>query len=345
MKATLLKNLEQLGKDLEKTIDEVQDEPELVELKASFLGKKGKLTDVLKGLGKLNKEDRPEVGVKANEVKTFIEGKIGSALKAIKQKTIDEQLAKDHFDVTLPGRPELLGHTHPIHQIFNSSTEIFERMGFVTHIGPQIEDDYHNFEALNIPENHPARDIQDTFYMQGGEWLLRTHTSTVQIHVMEKQQPPIRMIAPGTVYRCDSDVTHSPMFHQIEGLWVDTDITFADLKGVLTIFITELFGSKIKVRFRPSYFPFTEPSAELDISCIFCQGKGSNCSVCKGTRWIEILGCGMVNPEVFKFVNYDSEKYIGFAFGIGLERLAMLKFGINDLRLLYENDLRFLEQF
>lgn len=213
----------------------------------------------------------------------------------------------------------------------------------MTRTGPEIEDDFHNFEALNIPVHHPARDLQDTFYFKDRRWLLRTHTSTVQIRVMKEQRPPLRMIAPGAVYRSDSDVTHTPMFHQIEGLWVDEGITFADLKGVLTLFIQGLFGEGIQVRFRPSFFPFTEPSAELDMSCFKCRGKG--CNLCKGTGWIEVLGCGMVDPEVFKFVDYDPNKYQGFAFGIGLERLAMLKFGINDLRMFFENDIRFLRQF
>jgi phenylalanyl-tRNA synthetase alpha chain len=221
--------------------------------------------------------------------------------------------------------------------------DLFERLGFVTHTGPEIEDEYHNFEALNMPAEHPARDVQDTFFLQGKQWLLRTHTSNVQIRVMEKQEPPLRMIAPGAVYRNDYDATHSPMFHQIEGLWVDEKVSFADLKGLLSLFIQGMFGKESRVRFRPSYFPFTEPSAELDMSCHVCAGKG--CGLCKGTGWIEILGCGMVDPAVFGFVGIDPEKYSGFAFGIGLERLAMLKFGVNDLRLFFENDVRFLKQF
>ena len=345
MKAVLLKSLEHLQEELDKVINQARDEPALVNLKASFLGKKGKLTEVLKGLGKLNPEDRPEVGAKANEVKEALEGEFRKHLDQLRNQTIQAELAKDRFDITLPGRPEVLGHIHPVNQIFQQARRIFEDLGFATHTGPEIEDDYHNFEALNIPAEHPARDLQDTFYLQGEGWLLRTHTSTVQIHVMEKQKPPVRMIAPGTVYRCDSDVTHTPMFHQIEGLWIDEHVTFADLKGVLTLFIQQMFDSETKVRFRPSFFPFTEPSAEMDISCIFCRGKKPDCNICKGTGWLEILGCGMVDPAVFDAVKYDSKKYTGLAFGIGLERLAMLKFGINDLRLFFENDVKFLTQF
>jgi phenylalanyl-tRNA synthetase alpha chain len=346
MKEDLLKSLTQLQSELVSALNKITGEPSLVDLKAAFLGKKGRLTEILKGLGRLSSEDRPKVGAKANEVKEFIEEKIRQALDSIKQQAMDQELARSRFDITLPGRPHPLGHIHPVQQVLRTAREIFEGLGFVTHSGPEIEDDYHNFEALNIPADHPARDVQDTFYLTGGRWLLRTHTSTVQIHVMEKTpKPPIRMIAPGAVYRCDLDVTHSPMFHQIEGLWIDERTSFADLKGVLTLFINRMFGEATQVRFRPSFFPFTEPSAELDMSCIFCHGDDERCSICKGTGWIEILGCGMVDPAVFKFVNYDPEKYTGFAFGIGLERLAMLKFGINDLRLFYENDVRFLEQF
>jgi phenylalanyl-tRNA synthetase alpha chain len=345
MKSSLLKSLEHLQEELGRVIGQAKDEPTLANLKASFLGKKGKLTEVLKGLGKLTPEDRPAVGAKANEVKEALEEAFRKHLGQIRSVAIGAELAADRFDATLPGRPELLGHIHPVHQILQQAREIFEGLGFATHTGPEIEDDYHNFEALNIPADHPARDLQDTFYLKDSGWLLRTHTSTVQIHVMEHQQPPIRMIAPGTVYRCDSDVTHTPMFHQIEGLWIDEAVTFADLKGVLTLFIQRMFSPETQVRFRPSFFPFTEPSAEMDISCIFCRGKKPDCSVCKGTAWLEILGCGMVDPAVFQSVKYDPKKYTGLAFGIGLERLAMLKFGINDLRLFFENDVRFLTQF
>ncbi len=348
MKNSLLNSLDQLEKDFLQSLPQAQNEPALLELKTNFLGKKGKLTEVLKQMGKLDATDRPIVGTKANEVKLSLENQIEAALKKIKSVQIEQSLAQDLFDVTLPGRPEPLGHIHPIHQVMQQTKDFFERLGFESKgfesgSGFEIEDDYHNFEALNIPPNHPARDLQDTFYLKQKGWLLRTHTSNIQIRVMEKQQPPIRMTAIGAVYRCDSDVTHTPMFHQIEGLWIDEKVTFADLKGVLSLFVQSMFGASTQVRFRPSFFPFTEPSAELDMSCIFCSGKG--CSICKGSGWIEILGCGMVDPAVFQSVKYDSEKYTGFAFGIGIERLTMLKFGINDIRLFFDNDLRFLKQF
>ncbi|HKX11746.1 MAG TPA: phenylalanine--tRNA ligase subunit alpha [bacterium] len=343
MKDSLLNNLESLKSDFHRALASVQGESALLELKTEFLGKKGRLTEILKGMGKLSADERPLVGAKANEVKEAIEAALESALQAAKSQAIDAELANDVFDPTLPGRPVELGHLHPLTRIYTLTRDLFERLGFVTHTGPEIEDEYHNFEALNIPADHPARDVQDTFFLQDRKWLLRTHTSNVQIRLMEKQRPPLRMIAPGAVYRNDYDATHSPMFHQIEGLWVDEKVSFADLKGVLSLFIQGMFGKESKVRFRPSFFPFTEPSAELDMSCHVCAGKG--CGLCKGTGWIEILGCGMVDPAVFGFVDIDPEKYSGFAFGIGLERLAMLKFGVNDLRLFFENDVRFLKQF
>jgi len=343
MKDSLLQSLERLRSEFSASLTRATDEAALLEVKTEYLGKKGRLTEVLKEMGRLSAEERPAVGAKANEVKEFIDGQIALALERSKSAALDADLAKDVFDTSLPGRGEALGHLHPVTQILQMSRSIFEGLGFATHSGPELEDDFHNFEALNIPANHPARDLQDTFYLKGQKHLLRTHTSTVQIRVMKSQRPPLRMIAPGTVYRSDSDVTHTPMFHQIEGLWVDENISFADLKGVLALFVQRLFGEAVEVRFRPSFFPFTEPSAELDMSCFSCGGKG--CNLCKGTGWIEVLGCGMVDPEVFKFVGYDPEKYQGFAFGIGMERLAMLKFGIKDLRLFFENDLRFLKQF
>ncbi len=345
MKEDLLKSLKSLTDDLDGSVQKVQTEAGLSELKATYLGKKGRLTEVLKGLGKLSSEDRPAVGAKANEIKNIIEGRLRSALESLQRQSIAKELAQDTFDISLPGRTEVVGNVHPISQIFAEARHIFEGLGFATCSGPEIEDDYHNFEALNIPADHPARDLQDTFYLKDGRWLLRTHTSTVQIHIMENQGAPVRMIAPGAVYRCDSDVTHTPMFHQIEGLWVDDRTTFGDLKGVLTLFIQQMFGDGTKVRFRPSFFPFTEPSAELDMSCHICAWKNPSCPVCKGTGWLEILGCGMVDPAVFQCVGYDPEKITGFAFGMGLERMAMIKFGINDLRLFFENDLRFLQQF
>lgn len=343
MKEALLHDLKQLQEDFLSSLSKVEDENELQGVKSSFLGKKGRLTAILKGMGGLSQEDRPIVGEAANKIKTHLETQYQSKLSSLKSSKLADSLSRDHFDITLPGRPEYVGHIHPVSQVLQLSQDIFSRLGFDICYGPEIEDDYHNFEALNIPADHPARDLQDTFYLKGSSHLLRTHTSTVQIHVMEKQQPPVRMIAPGAVYRCDSDITHTPMFHQIEGLWIDEKTTFADLKGVLTLFVREIFGSKIKVRFRPSFFPFTEPSAELDISCPFCQG--TTCRICGQTGWIEVLGCGMVDPNVFAFVRYDPERYTGFAFGIGIERIAMLKMGISDLRLFFENDVRFLEQF
>ncbi|MCP5468171.1 MAG: phenylalanine--tRNA ligase subunit alpha [Deltaproteobacteria bacterium] len=345
MKEKLLTSLESLQIELHDALKDVESPQGLQEARVLFLGKKGKLTQILKGLGKLDAKDRPQVGAKANEIKENLEEIFDAAELRLQAQVYEQAIAKDLFDISLPGRPIVQGHVHPLTQIYELATQTLEKIGFQTYSGPEIEDDYHNFEALNIPEDHPARDLQDTFYLPGLKWLLRTHTSTVQIHVMEQNEAPIRMIAPGVVYRADSDVTHTPMFHQIEGLWIDQKTTFADLKGVLTLFIQEIFDQKTQVRFRPSYFPFTEPSAELDISCVFCQGKKKNCAICKGTGWLEILGCGMVDPAVFKYVKYDEEKYTGFAFGIGLERLAMLKFGINDLRLFFENDYRFLEQF
>lgn len=345
MKTSLTDNLKKLRDSFLQELASIQDEPGLAELKARFLGKKGKLTEVLKGMGALPAAERPAVGEQANEIKDFIEAEVRKKIQTGQARLLEAQFQKDIFDVTVPGIPIERGHLHPTSQIFKLARDIFSRLGFETHTGPEIEDDFHNFEALNIPADHPARDLQDTFYLPGREWLLRTHTSTVQIHVMEKQKPPIRMIAPGAVYRRDSDVTHTPMFHQIEGLWIDEETTFADLKGVLFLFVQRLFGEDVRVRFRPSFFPFTEPSAEMDMTCNFCRGRNPACSVCKGSGWLEILGCGMVDPAVFSTVNYDSEKYTGFAFGIGLERLAMLKFGINDLRMFFENDVRFLEQF
>jgi phenylalanyl-tRNA synthetase alpha chain len=263
-------------------------------------------------------------------------------LNALKQQHMAERLKRERIDVTLPGRHQKIGTKHPVTLITEELVDIFSYLGFSVAEGPEIEEDFYNFEALNLPKDHPARDMQDTFYISDNE-VLRTHTSPVQIRSMLKHQPPLRIIAPGTVYRRDSDITHSPMFHQIEGFMVDEHITFGDLKGILTTFITECFGKNVGVRFRPSFFPFTEPSAEVDIQCVICGGSG--CRVCKNSGWLEILGSGMIDPEVFASVNYSSEKYSGFAFGMGLERIAMLKYGVNDLRLFFENDVRFLRQF
>ncbi len=320
----------------------VTSEESLHELRVKYLGKKGLLTSVMKGLGALSSDERPVVGQMANVVKTQLEERVDSVLQEIRQKIKLEKLRSERLDVTLPGRRRPLGTKHPISMVIEDITEIFAGLGFKVAEGPEIEMDYYNFEALNIPKDHPARDMQDTFFVNDSI-VLRTHTSPVQIRTMLQQAPPVRIIAPGTVYRCDSDATHSPMFHQIEGLLVDKGITFGDLKGILTTFVNQCFGSGTGVRLRPSFFPFTEPSAEVDIACVMCKGKG--CRICKNTGWLEILGAGMVDPEVFRHVSYDSEEYSGFAFGMGIERIAMLRYGISDMRLLFENDLRFLSQF
>ena len=320
----------------------VTTEESLHELRVKYLGKKGLLTSVMKGLGGLTAEERPLIGQMANVVKAQLEERVDSVLQEIRRKNKEEKLKSERLDVTLPGRRRPLGSKHPISQVIEDISGIFAGLGFKVAEGPEIEMDYYNFEALNIPKDHPARDMQDTFFVNDSI-VLRTHTSPVQIRTMLKQAPPVRIIAPGTVYRCDSDATHSPMFHQIEGLLVDKGITFGDLKGILTIFVNQCFGPGTGVRLRPSFFPFTEPSAEVDIACVMCKGKG--CRICKNTGWLEILGAGMVDPEVFRHVSYDSEEYTGFAFGMGIERIAMLRYGISDMRLLFENDLRFLSQF
>jgi phenylalanyl-tRNA synthetase alpha chain len=320
----------------------VTSEETLHELRVKYLGKKGLLTSVMKGLGSLSPEDRPVVGQMVNVVKAQLEERVDCVLLEIRQKNKEEKLRSERLDVTLPGRRRPLGTKHPISMVIEEITGIFAGLGFKVAEGPEIEMDYYNFEALNIPKDHPARDMQDTFFVNDSI-VLRTHTSPVQIRTMLKQAPPVRIIAPGTVYRCDSDATHSPMFHQIEGLLVDKGVTFGDLKGILTIFVNQCFGAGTGVRLRPSFFPFTEPSAEVDIACVMCKGKG--CRICKNTGWLEILGAGMVDPEVFRHVSYDSEAFTGFAFGMGIERIAMLRYGISDMRLLFENDLRFLSQF
>lgn len=334
--------LENVKKQAEAELGSVNDEVSLQNLKAKFVGRKGIITEILKGMKDIPDSDRPRMGKLINETKTFVEDLIDGRLNEIRDEKKRRSLFGEKIDVTLPGRGMPAGARHPISQVMDEITTIFERMGFEVAEGPEVETDYYNFEALNIPRNHPARDMQDTFYISD-DIVLRTHTSPVQIRVMEKRKPPVKVIAPGKVYRCDSDISHTPMFHQIEGLLVDEGVTFGDLKGVLTEFVRLVFGEGVGVRFRPSFFPFTEPSAEVDIACLICGGKG--CRVCKNTGWLEILGCGMVDPEVFKSVGYDPEKYSGFAFGMGIERITMLKFGINDIRLFFENDLRFLRQF
>jgi len=314
----------------------------LQQLRITYLGKKGILTTQLKSLSSLPAEERKPFGKAVNELKAFIEAEIGSRESVLNTEEQKKRLASEAIDVTLPGKYIPIGREHPINKVLKEITDIFVTMGFGVEEGPEVELDHYNFEALNMPKDHPARDMQDTFYITD-DVVLRTHTSPVQIRVMEKKKPPLRFIAPGKVYRCDADVCHTPMFHQIEGLMVDTDISFSDLKGVLETFIHRIFSPATPVRFRPSFFPFTEPSAEVDIGCIFCKGKG--CPVCKNSGWLEILGAGMVHPHVFEMVGYDPEVYAGFAFGMGIERITMLKYSIDDIRLFYENDLRFLRQF
>jgi phenylalanyl-tRNA synthetase alpha chain len=316
------------------------DAAALESLRVQYLGRKGELTGVLRSLGKLEPEVRRRVGQEANRAKEALEAALEHALSRLKAAARRAQTTA--VDVTLPGRRLPRGRLHPLNQIMAEVCDIFLHLGFEAVTGPEVELDWYNFEALNLPPDHPARDMQDTFYFND-QVLLRTHTSPMQIRTMEQRRPPVRIIAPGKVYRRDSDITHSPMFHQVEGLLVDRGVTFADLKGVLTAFVHQMFGPDLGVRFRPSYFPFTEPSAEVDIECVMCGGHG--CRVCKSTGWLEVLGSGMVHPAVFEAVGYDPEIYTGFAFGLGIERIAMLKLGIDDIRLFYDNDLRFLRQF
>jgi phenylalanyl-tRNA synthetase alpha chain len=323
-------------------LESALSEKALLELKVRYLGKKGELTQVMKCLGTLSASERPLAGQAINTLKERFEEELASRLADAKQGDKIRRLASERIDVTLPGRRNSVGTRHPVTLVVEEVSEIFAGLGFQVAEGPEIELDFYNFEALNFPKDHPARDMQDTFFLDG-ERLLRTHTSPVQVRTMLRHAPPVRIIAPGTVYRCDSDATHSPMFHQIEGLMVDKGITFGDLKGILTIFINQYFGKGIGMRLRPSFFPFTEPSAEVDIACVICKGTG--CRVCKNTGWLEILGAGMVDPEVFRHVGYDPDQVTGFAFGMGIERMAMLKYGINDMRFLFENDIRFLSQF
>jgi phenylalanyl-tRNA synthetase alpha chain len=311
-------------------------------IKTKYLGRKGEFASLIKDLANLPPPDRRRAGEAINRVKKKAEQEISELLEGFQDEEKKQRLTREKLDVTLPGRRERLGRTHPITQVLEEVIDIFTGLGFEIAEGPEVELDYYNFEALNIPKDHPARDMQDTFYI-GPDVCLRTHTSPVQIRVMEKHPPPVSIIAPGTVYRRDSDLTHTPMFHQVEGFMVDEGINFGHLKGVLTHFLNRLFGEDRGIRFRPSFFPFTEPSAEVDIQCVICRGSG--CRVCKQSGWLEILGCGMIHPEVFRFVKYDAEKFTGFAFGLGIERIAMLKFGIDDIRLFFENDVRFLGQF
>ncbi len=320
----------------------IENSSQLEEFRIQFLGRKGQFSTIMKNLGRVPKEDKPRMGQMANGARKEIEALYSEKQTALASCGKSPSQSSDAIDLTLPGRRPVIGKLHPVTQIMNEVCSIFEGLGFAVAEGPDVEHDHYNFEALNIPAHHPARDMHDTFYVSDSI-LLRTHTSPMQARIMETQQPPLRVIAPGKVYRCDSDITHTPMFHQVEGFLVDKNVSFADLKGILTIFTQKMFDKDLELRFRPSFFPFTEPSAEVDIACVICGGKG--CRVCKRTGWLEILGAGMIDPEVFKKVGYNPEVYSGFAFGLGIERIAMLKYGIDDIRLYYENDLRFLSQF
>lgn len=335
-------DLHSLRKAFLDEIAAVTDLAGLQQIKSRYTGKKGLLTEKLKALSAISPEERRDYGRLVNEIKGFIELTVKEKELAFGTIEKEARLHSEKIDITLPGKPFSFGREHPMNQILSEIKDIFVSMGFAIEDGPEVELDYYNFEALNLPKDHPARDMQDTFYVSD-DVVLRTHTSPVQVRVMEKKKPPLKIIVPGKVYRCDSDVSHTAMFHQVEGLMVDTGISFSDLKGVLELFIHSFFGKETPVRFRPSYFPFTEPSAEVDIGCIFCAGKG--CRICKTTGWIEVLGCGMVNPRVFEMSGYPPDEYTGFAFGMGVERMTMLKYSIDDIRLFYENDLRFLKQF
>jgi len=333
------KSIEQIYAEALKELETASDQDSIAALSTRYLGRKGIITLFLRNIAKLPPDQRPRAGEKANEVKKILEKTFNDTLKCIETEA---SKVVDFIDVSLPGRIEQAGSLHPISQVAQQICGIFANLGFEIAEGPEVETDYYNFEALNIPKDHPARDMQDTFYVSDNI-VLRTQTSPMQIRVMEKQSPPVRIIAPGKVYRCDSDLTHTPMFNQVEGLLVDRGVSFGDLKGILTTFIHQMFDDQIRLRFRPSFFPFTEPSAEVDILCVMCRGAG--CRVCSQTGWLEILGAGMVHPAVFENVGYDTSRYTGFAFGMGIERIAMLKYGIDDIRKFYENDLRFLRQF
>jgi phenylalanyl-tRNA synthetase alpha chain len=333
------------------TLGSASDDKAIEAARVKYLGKKGELSAVLRGMGALSPDERRQVGEVANQVKDELEKLLDAATARLKAQKLEAELAGPGLDVTLPGRRQALGTRHPVSRTLEEITDTFLRMGFELAQGPEIELDYYNFEALNFPPDHPARDMQDTFIVDAatvgaglapGSVLLRTHTSPVQVRSMLAQKPPVRVICPGKVYRCDSDLTHTPMFHQVEGLLVDQKVTFGELKGTLDVFARGFFGNEVKTRFRPSFFPFTEPSAEVDVSCFLCKGKG--CRVCKQTGWLEVLGAGMVHPNVLKAVGYEPDQVTGFAFGMGVERLAMLRYGIDDLRTMFENDARFLAQ-
>jgi phenylalanyl-tRNA synthetase alpha chain len=337
-----MQNLQSLFEAAQQAIDHASDISALDQLRVEYLGKKGHLTELLKSVSSLPVDQRPQAGQEVNRIKGELFRAIESRLTVLQAQALEVKLASERKDVTLPGRLQATGSLHPVTQMKQKMIQFFVQQGFDVVEGPEIETDFHNFEALNIPDHHPARAMHDTFYF-AADRLLRTHTSPVQIRSMLESKPPFRLIAPGKVYRCDSDLTHTPMFHQIEGLYVDEQVTFAQLKGTLQAFLTALFEAEVQVRFRPSYFPFTEPSAEVDMSCARCQGQG--CRLCKFTGWIEVGGCGMVHPAVLKAVHVDPEQYQGWAFGMGIDRLAMLYFGMDDLRALFENDLDFLSQF
>ena len=332
-------DIDQIQQDVLERLEKATEASQIQELQVQYLGRKGLITGFLKGISQLPKEERPAAGKKANQIRVAVEKAIRSALQKIEAQ---ESTIGAFLDVSLPGRSVPKGSLHPVSQIQKEICDIFLRLGFDVAEGPEVESDYYNFEALNFPKNHPARDMQDTFFVSD-DIVLRTHTSPVQIRIMEKTTPPVRVVMPGKVFRCDSDLTHTPMFHQVEGLLVDTDISFGDLKGILTTFVHQMFDEKTSLRFRPSFFPFTEPSAEVDILCVMCRGKG--CRVCSQTGWLEVLGSGMVHPALYENVGYPPGKYTGFAFGMGVERIAMLKYGIDDIRKFFENDIRFLKQF
>ena len=334
--------LKQIRHEVLAKLKQVQTLDALESLRIQYFGRNGKLTTVMKGMGKLSKAERPIVGKLANQIRAEWSEAFEQTTQELHRQQQAQQLAAESVDITLPGRKPAYGKAHPVTQTLERITSIFTQMGFQVATGPEVETDYYNFDALNTPADHPARDLHDTFYLTDGH-LLRTHTSPVQIRVMERQQPPVRIIVPGKAYRVDYDVSHTPMFHQVEGLLVDTHVTFSELKGILASFVWQLFGAETQTRFRPHFFPFTEPSAEVDISCTVCVGAG--CRSCGGTGWIEILGAGAVDPEVFSAVGYDAEQVTGFAFGMGVERIANLQFRIPDIRTFYENDLRFLQQF
>lgn len=337
-----MENLDALVSQALEAVQQSEDVNALDQLRVQYLGKKGELTALMQTLGKLSAEERPQAGALINTAKSQVQDALNVRKSVLEQALLAEKLASERIDVTLPGRGQTSGGLHPVTRTLERVEQFFTHIGYSVAEGPEVEDDYHNFEALNIPGHHPARAMHDTFYFNAN-MLLRTHTSPVQVRTMESQQPPIRIVCPGRVYRCDSDITHSPMFHQVEGLLVDEGISFADLKGTIEEFLRVFFEKPLGVRFRPSFFPFTEPSAEVDMQCVMCSGKG--CRVCKQTGWLEVMGCGMVHPNVLRMSGIDPEKYSGFAFGMGVERLAMLRYGVNDLRLFFDNDLRFLAQF